>query len=116
MATCHICCAKSRYNSSARGTAAIETPGILFVIIIITPLYCHHASIILCMIFIYECFLGCARFTEIVWSARICLSLCLVDCHALTLQLPIQKLHSLVLEFQQNEHTPANKILYGHGI
>ena len=59
---------------------------------------------------------GCARFGEILLSARILWSLCSVDFHTLTLQLPIQTLYSVAPELQvfvsslkisANEHTPG---------
>ena len=66
---------------------------------------------------------GCARFPEFTQNSsehQILWSLCSVDFHTLTLQLPIQTLHSVVHEllsfceftskmskFQQNEHIPG---------
>ena len=44
--------------------------------------------------------LGCARFAEIVWSAKFLWSLCSVDFHSLTLQFPMQTPHSVAPELQ----------------
>ena len=52
---------------------------------------------------IYFLDLGCARFPEFVQNfseCQILLSLCSVDFHTFTLQLPIQTLHSVVPELQ----------------